>query len=234
MWEENPVGDWTLEILNDGRIVAELKTWSISFSGTKESPQPGLPATGALPTPPEAKVGKEVDLNQAPKVPEQGAADVSQLHHAGKNIAENPAESVPIQPQIPDNYHADHCLDSTRPEWCMVCEAGFVLLNGRCVESCPSEGYYVGKESAQDSCIQCYYSCKTCHGPNDYQVINFKLKSCILKKQINELNFSALNALVTLSWKKSLQHTSIAITSHSSTGYFPPRAGITSSPSVSW
>ena len=64
----------------------------------------------------------------------------------------------------------ENCMDATNPNWCSVCENGYVLFNGRCVDICPSDGYYVGKDNHQDSCIQCYYSCKTCDGPNDYQV----------------------------------------------------------------
>jgi subtilisin-like proprotein convertase family protein len=31
MWEESPIGTWTLEVLNDGRSIVELKEWSIAF-----------------------------------------------------------------------------------------------------------------------------------------------------------------------------------------------------------
>ena len=44
MWEESPIGDWTLEVINDGRTMVELKHWSISFFGTKDHPQPKLKA----------------------------------------------------------------------------------------------------------------------------------------------------------------------------------------------
>ena len=148
MWEESPIGDWTLEIINDGRTVVTLKKWYISFYGTKENPQPGLGNPHQIaPTP-------EMDLNQVPKIPESQSAPVSNFEKSEEKLS----------------YHLDHCLDSTSPEWCSVCEAEYLLLNGRCVESCPSEGYYNGQEHHQDTCIQCYYSCKGCNGPNDYQV----------------------------------------------------------------
>jgi hypothetical protein len=40
MWEESPIGVWTLEILNDGRSVVELKDWRLVLWGTEFAPQP--------------------------------------------------------------------------------------------------------------------------------------------------------------------------------------------------
>ena len=42
MWEESPIGTWTLEVTNDGRSIVELKEWSIAFLGTETAPQPML------------------------------------------------------------------------------------------------------------------------------------------------------------------------------------------------
>lgn len=173
MWEESPIGEWTLEVVNDGRTVVELKSWSMAFFGTKEHPQPNLksvnPAASNVPLPPP----HEIDLNQVNSDPQQQVADVTKLH-GGKTITDNnPPDTEKSGPVVnnPDaGFHLDHCLDSTSPEWCSVCEAGYLLLNGRCVNSCPAEGYYTGQEHHQETCIQCYYSCKTCQGPNDYQV----------------------------------------------------------------
>lgn len=41
MWEESPVGVWTLEVFNDGRAIVELKDWKLVFWGTETPPQPG-------------------------------------------------------------------------------------------------------------------------------------------------------------------------------------------------
>ena len=35
MWEESPIGTWTLEVINDGRSLVELKQWSLVFLGTE-------------------------------------------------------------------------------------------------------------------------------------------------------------------------------------------------------
>ena len=79
MWEESPVGDWTLEIKNDGRQRVDLTNWSISFYGTKEHPGPGAPSPDAIGTnpivnsnaPDIAPAATEVDLNQVPEDPEK-------------------------------------------------------------------------------------------------------------------------------------------------------------------
>ena len=45
------------------------------------------------------------------------------------------------------------------------------MLNGRCVAECPQESFYRGKSGRHEACIPCYYTCKTCSGSNDYEVI---------------------------------------------------------------
>ena len=169
MWEEDPVGDWKIEIINDGRVPVELKSWSISFYGTKDHPQP-ISQSALAPEAPVGQSASEEDLNQLPKVPEQKTADVTKTHHGGKDLKTNVVANNEAIVQTP--IRIDHCLDNgSNANWCSVCEAGFLMLNGRCVDACPAEGYYQGQENHQQSCLQCYYSCKTCSGPNDYQVI---------------------------------------------------------------
>merc|ERR1712226_1577829 len=55
-----------------------------------------------------------------------------------------------------------------------TCVKGFVLQNGRCIDSCPAVGFYKedGGRGDGDKCVPCYYSCKTCNGPNDYQCLS--------------------------------------------------------------
>ena len=157
MWEESPIGDWTLEVINDGRSIVELKKWSLAFFGTKDHPQPNLREVPRQQ--PNEPSEQNIELNQVPDVPIQKTADVTNMH------------SKPLkQSESVEEVFLEHCLDARDPKWCSICESGFLMLNGRCLESCPAEGYYQGTENHQDSCLQCYYSCKTCNGPNDYQV----------------------------------------------------------------
>ena len=189
MWEESPVGDWMLEIKNDGRQRVDLTNWSISFYGTKEHPQPGAPPNldtiGTNPivnnnnnTPDIAPAATEVDLNQVPEDPVQQTADVSppsRPHHIPINDLKEPGAEPAVNPQkfledLIKKPRLENCQSAANSEWCSICESGFKSIDGRCVESCPPEGYYTGQENNQEACIPCYYTCKTCDGPNDYQV----------------------------------------------------------------
>jgi len=62
-----------------------------------------------------------------------------------------------------------HCETQSSPDWCAQCEHPTVLHLGRCVEHCPEVGYFQGESNGTSACLTCYYSCKTCSGPNDYQ-----------------------------------------------------------------
>ena len=105
----------------------------------------------------------------------QQTADVSspsRPHHISTDL-KDPVEQLITDPQkFLENMkpRLENCQDAANSEWCSVCESGFKSIDGRCVESCPSEGYYTGEENNRAACIQCYYTCKTCDGPNDYQV----------------------------------------------------------------
>ena len=62
------------------------------------------------------------------------------------------------------------------PDWCDRCKHGFVRLDsGLCSDICPPEGYFLipAANGGQSQCGRCYYACKTCSGPNDYEC-----KSC--------------------------------------------------------
>ena len=181
MWEESPIGDWTLEVINDGRSIVELKKWSLAFFGTKDHPQPNIREVPRQQ--PNEPSEKDLDLNQVPDVPIQKTADVTNMH------------SKPLkQSESVEEVFLEHCLDARDPKWCSICESGFLMLNGRCLESCPAEGYYQGTENHQDSCLQCYYSCKTCNGPNDYQVSFqfFKYFSFVFLSNSNFLLFKEI------------------------------------------
>lgn len=63
MWEENPIGTWTLEIQNEGRSIIQLIQWGLVLHGTETNPQPDAepvpvnpPAPQPAPVQPEAPV----------------------------------------------------------------------------------------------------------------------------------------------------------------------------------
>ncbi len=177
MWEENPVGKWTLEVVNDGRAMVELKDWGLVIFGTASHPQPDLDTASIANKKVNGDGSKEssvkkvvedgskngMNLNVLPKVPTQHVADVTKTHPGGGNKSPTSEAEMKLG-------NIDHCLKEDNPEWCSICNPDFLLLNGRCVSKCPDEGFYMGKENHRDACLPCYYSCQTCSGPNDYQV----------------------------------------------------------------
>ena len=177
MWEESPIGTWTLEVINDGRSLVELKNWSLVFLGTETHPQPSLQNANAQPisqqpgsvhsdeTPqPRSNTNvNQIDPNSVMphKTPSQPAADVTVSNGANPSSTQQLIDEPKITIQ--------NCIkDASNPQKCFRCHQNFVLLNGKCVHDCP-EQYYKGRNNHQSTCLKCYYSCKTCNGPNDYQ-----------------------------------------------------------------
>jgi hypothetical protein len=71
MWEESPIGTWTLEVLNDGRSIVELKEWSIAFLGTATPPQPNVEVKAEIPA---VKVTPVTPPPPPPQLPPQEAS----------------------------------------------------------------------------------------------------------------------------------------------------------------
>ena len=171
MWEESPIGTWTLEVNNDGNGVVELKDWRLVFLGTESHPQrlqqgadlglptsPGAPAkqnmpsTAAGPSPSanmNQVVPKETSLPPRPIVPSQPAADVTKQTTVAEPLDQKLALKNCVQ-------------EASNPTLCEKCSEDFVLMDGKCLHECPKEGYYLGMANHQKSCLPCYYSCKNC------------------------------------------------------------------------
>ncbi|KAM7021681.1 LOW QUALITY PROTEIN: extracellular matrix organizing protein FRAS1 [Passerculus sandwichensis] len=79
-------------------------------------------------------------------------------------------------PLCPSHFHVDStgvcrechsscagCVGNSSQD-CTACPAPRVLLQGRCLPSCP-EGLF----SHRNRCSPCHPSCKTCHGPSDWE-----------------------------------------------------------------
>ena len=177
MWEESPIGTWTLEVINDGRSLVELKQWSLVFLGTDTHPQPSLQNVNNQPIvqKPSPSIQNpqslsnpninQVDPNSVvqPQVPSQPIADVTKTDSTKEEIKQDKY----ISPKVPIENCKQQSIDNLE---CKKCLPTFMLLNGKCLHDCP-KGYYKS-ETGYDhhkTCIKCYYSCKTCTGPNDYQ-----------------------------------------------------------------
>ncbi|CAB4067375.1 FURIN [Lepeophtheirus salmonis] len=165
-WEESPFGTWTLEVSNDGRSMVQLRRWSLTLYGTSGHPQQSL-------TESTIKVSSTVASVDIPEKLKPSSNDSSN----GKNPQVYLNNCVEIDPQVALG-------------WCSSCEEGFILHNGRCEKTCP-QSYYAGVSNMKPTCVPCYYSCKTCSGPNDYECT-----SCFgdakFMKESNNLKYSVL------------------------------------------
>lgn len=175
MWGESPVGTWTLEVHNDGRSIVELKEWSLSFLGTTDEPQIAEPEPNSEVPSPSAPSPSPVPSGPTSAV---DGADGPTLAVPGSNLGDVSQQTV-SQSQV-----IAHCKEQMSQEWCSICETGFIQHNGRCVESCPAQGYYLGESNRASACIACYYSCQTCIGPNDYQVMLKWINLCFDSKTL--------------------------------------------------
>jgi len=177
-WGENPVGTWQLDIQNDGRYQVELHRWSITFHGTTTDPSPPVatpppePATEKPAPPPPAAVKPAVPVVKpqppAPAVQPtpQPAAPVPEV----KNPAVENLGQPMWQTQGPSNIQ--NCLVQGTANQCMTCKPGFLVLSGKCVTSCPPQGYFQATSDLSAHCVQCYYSCATCTGNAENQCLS--------------------------------------------------------------
>jgi len=174
-WGENPMGQWKLEVQNDGRYQIQLHAWSLTFSGTTTDPTPPklqpkpsppavveqpVPVVPAVPVSPPAQTAKP-----AAPVTEQPRPDPS--HSQVDSMSPQPVVNPLPNALVPNSI--ENCLVQRTESWCSSCKSGFVVLNGKCAASCPPQGYYQGMSNLSAHCFQCYYTCKTCTGPNDNQ-----------------------------------------------------------------
>ena len=143
-WGENPAGTWELEVQNDGRYEVTLRAWSMTFHGTKDDPDQSQlpppptypPSPSPSPTPAPIKLEPSPKSVEPPKVP----------------------ESVPYHAPVSPTASIDYCTKLARPGWCQECEVGYRILAGRCVKTCPVEGYYEVHYAWIDAYISANYS----------------------------------------------------------------------------
>lgn len=95
------------------------------------------------------------------------------------------------------------CLDCSDddPNSCSSCYPNYWLLNGACVMSCPTTGYYANFTNHQ--CVPCYISCATCNGAysnncascetGKYFSTGSCLSTCPANQYLNSTNKTCLN-----------------------------------------
>jgi len=155
-WGENPAGTWELEVQNDGRYEVTLREWSMTFHGTVDNPDitAGISQPASQPPTPSPTPSPVPSPTPTP--------------YRAPKVKELPSHPQPVPQKSPTDT-VEHCSVLQRPGWCSVCQVGYRILAGRCVKNCPVDGYYEGVSNNTATCLECYYSCKTCTGSNDYE-----------------------------------------------------------------
>jgi len=155
-WGEEPVGHWQLEVQNEGRYQVELHKWSMTLYGTEVNPIAPIAV-------------------QQPATPSPAPAVDQPIPSVMSAIPESPRPNVVYTEPQPVPYYEDknskvpNCAEVGDAGWCNSCNPPYLALSGRCVTACPAEGYFQGESNRSAACLACYYSCRTCKGPNDYQ-----------------------------------------------------------------
>lgn len=62
------------------------------------------------------------------------------------------------------------------------CSDGLFLHSGDCLNNCPAGTFL----SLSRHCVPCYYMCKTCFGPNDYQCITCHEDAVLINSSVYE------------------------------------------------
>jgi len=198
-WGENPLGTWTLEIQNDGRYRADLHSWSLTLYGTSTNPEPApLVVPQIQPAPPSPKPVSVMAADSQPPQPTAYQAPISASNpqpqpvvYAKPSPSPRPAPTpapykpepaAPLYPSMEpykssppeqsEKTSIPNCMVQITSAYCKTCMAGYLALNGKCVISCPTEGYYQARSNMSDHCFQCYYTCQTCTGSNDHQCLS--------------------------------------------------------------
>ncbi|XP_012548749.1 furin-like convetase isoform X2 [Bombyx mori] len=159
MWGENPLGEWQLEVTNEGRYMeaGTLTQWELIFYGT-ETPaqeQDVSPETNSLGE--NSRVDtKPWTLSEPESIEEvrQNAIDddLALVWHDSQTIREeNPVGAGDVDT---GQYAASAAGCATHapqpPHTCIECAKGLHLYNGRCYSRCP-DGTYANEISMERS-----------------------------------------------------------------------------------
>ena len=167
VWEENPDGEWTLEVQKKGSYTtARLVQWTLVLHGTKERPQRD-----------EQRCHVECEGGCSG----EEAYECNQCRHYRLNGDDGFARCVAA---CPDGLYGDEeskecllchssCASCTgeMPTDCSNCPSNFTLSNGACIEGCPPGSFLATTRKNPASCLSCHSSCSTCSGANADQCL---------------------------------------------------------------
>ncbi|RZF46325.1 hypothetical protein LSTR_LSTR010180 [Laodelphax striatellus] len=166
-WGESPLGLWYLEIHNEGRFLGQLQDWNMMFYGTESAPMSAelepRPSTikMAAKIPPTTKNPTETPTSKPPPPDNPPPGEVNEVSNSvrDKSISKDHGFEAINTSSTADGMK---CRRSTNI--CIDCGPSVFVSDGTCSVTCP-DGTYPGATH----CVPCYYMCKTCSGPNDYE-----------------------------------------------------------------
>ncbi|XP_022130896.2 furin-like protease 1 isoform X2 [Pieris rapae] len=144
MWGESPLGEWLLEVSNEGRFMAgPLSQWELIFYGTETPPQDNdaSPESPQFPDIPSWSGTNE--NNHLPPEP----SEEPKHNSIDDDLALVWHDSHAIREEDPGNGMAGsgcatHAVQA--PHRCLECAKGLHLYDGRCYQTCP-DGTYAGE-----------------------------------------------------------------------------------------
>ncbi|XP_075238401.1 furin-like protease 1 isoform X2 [Lycorma delicatula] len=170
-WGESPFGTWQLEIHNEGRFLGKLIDWNLIFYGTEIAPM-SFEKGNTSKSIPEKSSDKVLKKEQR-----ISSTTVSPTRQGSTNWRDDVAQHSGLELSQTSGANSVLCRRSTNS--CIECSNGLHLFNGECLAVCPDGTY-----SSSGHCLQCYYMCKTCSGPNDYECVTCHKDSILINTGI--------------------------------------------------
>ncbi|CAH1965223.1 unnamed protein product [Acanthoscelides obtectus] len=157
-WGESPFGTWQLEIHNDGRLLAQVKTWQLTLYGTT--------------TPPAYDLHKKVG-----GFPSSYNDDIfhNSIDDSSSNwrMVENRKDIMEVEGK---QNSVSSCVKA-EGNLCLECDPNEMLYKNTCIQRCKEKFYnslldipgdITGPERNQ-TCLACHYTCRNCMGSLDSQ-----------------------------------------------------------------
>ena len=159
-WEENPVGDWKLEVQINGQYThATLVKWDLVLHGTKEPPQP-------------KPIPCDSECNGGCTGP--GAMHCTSCKHFGLRDNDGKVKCVSSCPHgLYGDTESNNCLvchltcstcHGPMDSDCLTCRSNKTLSAGHCIDGCPRGSFQSVDEGKQVSCKLCDAACAECIG----------------------------------------------------------------------
>ncbi|CAK1542161.1 unnamed protein product [Leptosia nina] len=148
MWGESPLGEWLLEVSNEGRYMAgPLSQWELIFYGTETPPQendasPEITQPSGVPDWSRAHDNVPVPQDPPEEIKHNSIDDDLALVWHDSHAIREESPVFNSNSQAIGSGCATHAVQA--PHRCLECAKGLHLYDGRCYLHCP-DGTYAGE-----------------------------------------------------------------------------------------